>query len=200
MMGLMSRPFHATKFRTEFVGEETPDDPRIEELRFWCSEFHRFNLAPLHKYGACGNLSFRTAAGDPSFIITASGTAFHERPDRESFVKVRTVDLEQGIVYAEGKKRPSSESMLHFAVYRAREDIQAVFHGHSPEILARASEMNLVVTEREDPYGSPELVQSVLQVLKENFFVVIRKHGFIALGETMQAAGERALHIYRKCL
>jgi ribulose-5-phosphate 4-epimerase/fuculose-1-phosphate aldolase len=200
MMGFMSRPFHATKFTTEFIGREIPDDPRIEELRFWCSEFHRFNLAPLHKYGACGNLSFRAEAGDLSFIITASGTAFHEKPASDNFVRVRTVDLEQGIVYAEGEKRPSSESMLHFAAYRAREDVQAVFHGHSPEILARASEMNLVVTEREDPYGSLELVQSVLEVLKDNFFIVIRKHGFIALGETMESAGERALHIYRKCL
>lgn len=166
----------------------------------WCIEFHRFNLAPLHKYGACGNLSFRVAGGELPFIITASGTAFNDLPQDDCFVLVRSVDLDDGIVYAEGKKRPSSESMFHFAIYRAREDVHAVFHGHSSEILARASELDLIETAREEPYGSVALVHSILDVLNNEPFVVIKNHGFISLGRTMKEAGERALHIYRKCL
>jgi ribulose-5-phosphate 4-epimerase/fuculose-1-phosphate aldolase len=197
---IMNRPFHATKFRTEFVSEEIPKDRRVDELRFWCSEFHRFNLAPLHKYGACGNLSFRLAEGEIPFIVTASGTSFDGTIPGENFVAVQSCDLDKGVVYAEGAKRPSSESMFHFALYDKRRDVNAVFHGHSPEILSRAQGLNLVETEREEPYGSVELVRSILNVLNNQLFVVIKNHGFISLGGTMKEAGERALNIYKRSL
>lgn len=196
----MSRAFHATKFRTEFLGSEIPKDNRIDGLRFWCSEFHRFNLAPLHKYGACGNLSFRITEGETPFIVTASGASFEGDIPRENFVLVQSCDLAEGTVYAEGSRRPSSESMLHFAIYDIRKDVNAVFHGHSPEILSRAQELHVVETAREEPYGSAALVQSILDVLDNELFIVIRNHGFISLGGTMKEAGDRALHIHGKSL
>jgi len=200
MKGSMGRPFHATKFRTEFVGAEIPGDRRIDELRFWCSEFHRFKLAPLHKYGACGNLSFRIAEGETPFIITASGASFEGIVPGENFVAVSSCDLKRGVVFAEGEKRPSSESMLHFAIYDKRRNVNAVFHGHSSEILCRAPGLNLAETVREEPYGSVELVQSILDVLDNEVFIVIKNHGFISLGRTMKEAGERALNIYKRSL
>lgn len=196
----MSRFFHATKFRTEFVGPEIPRDRKIDELRFWCSEFHRLRLAPLHKYGACGNLSFRIEEGRTPFIVTASGASFEDVIPEENFVRVQSCDLKEGVVYAEGARRPSSESMFHFAVYDRRKDVNAVFHGHSPEILRRARELNLAETAREEPYGSLALVQSILDILDDGHFIVIRNHGFISLGGTMKEAGDRALHIHQKSI
>lgn len=196
----MSRSFHATKFRTEFVSPEIPGDRRIDELRFWCSEFHRLRLAPLHKYGACGNLSFRIAGGEIPFIVTASGASFEDPVPAEDFVRVLSCDLAENAVCAEGSRRPSSESLFHFAIYERRQDVNAVFHGHSPDILGRARELNLVETAREEPYGSIALVQSILEVLNDACFVVIRNHGFISLGRTMKEAGERALHIRKKSI
>jgi ribulose-5-phosphate 4-epimerase/fuculose-1-phosphate aldolase len=172
----------------------------MAELSFWCSEFHRLNLAPLHKYGACGNLSFRLTEREVPFIITASGTAFNLPPAGECFVEVLSVQPDEGVVFAKGRKKPSSESMFHFAIYRAREDVNAVFHGHSKDILARAAELNLPETAREEPYGTAALVRSILDILNDEHFLVIKNHGFISLGRTMKEAGERALHIYEKSL
>jgi len=196
----MKRSFHATKFNTEFMSTEVPIDRRIEELRFWCSEFHRLRLAPLHKYGACGNLSFRISDGETPFIVTASGASFEGPIPAENFVRVLYCDLGENVVRAEGARRPSSESLFHFAIYEKRKDVNAVFHGHSTDVLMRAAELNLVETEREEPYGSVALVQSILDVLGDECFVVIKNHGFISLGRTMKEAGERALHIRRKSI
>jgi len=37
-----------------------------------------------------------------------------------------------------------------------------------------------------------ELVRSVLGVLGNHSFLILRKHGFLSLGRTMREAGERA--------
>ena len=38
----------------------------------------------------------------------------------DHFVTVHGCDFEKGIVYASGTRDPSSESMLHYAIYLAR--------------------------------------------------------------------------------
>lgn len=60
------------KFRTEIIEKKIPQDPRIEELKYWYKEFDLFNLTPLYKGGSLGNLSFRIKSGEDSFIVTGS--------------------------------------------------------------------------------------------------------------------------------
>jgi ribulose-5-phosphate 4-epimerase/fuculose-1-phosphate aldolase len=90
--------------------------------------------------------------------------------------------------------------MLHFAIYHARKDVQAVFHGHNQKILLCVNKLNLPETREKAPYGSIELVQSVMAVLGDANYILIRKHGFISLGATMNEAGERAIETHRLCL
>ncbi len=190
------------KFRTEIISEIIPKDPRIKGLKYWCKVFHRYNLTPPHKSGSCGNLSFRLEDGKDSFIVTGSRIGLKDALPDNCFVKVSSVDLEKGIVRAHGTKEPSSESMLHFAIYCRRKDVNAIFHGHSQEILScvNKSKIKIPETKREEPYGSIELLQSVLEVLDNEYFLAMKKHGFISLGRTMKEAGEFALQIYRKCI
>jgi len=187
------------KFKIEMVDKEVPKDARVEELRYWCKEFHLNNLTPPHESGSCGNLSFRVESGKDAFIITGSRIGLKDALPDNCFVKVSSVDLETGIVQAQGIREPSSESMLHSAIYRRRKDVNAIFHGHSQEILSCVDKLEVPGTKREEPYGSIELVQSVLEVLDNEYFLAIKKHGFISLGRTMKEAGELALQIYRKC-
>ncbi|MFA4830760.1 MAG: class II aldolase/adducin family protein [Patescibacteria group bacterium] len=186
-------PYHGVKFTTKMIDEEISKDPRIEELKFWCKKFHEKNFAPQYNGGSSGNLSFRLKDEEDSFVITASGLAMKDGLSDDCFVRVSSVDLEKGIVCAHGKMEPSSENMLHFAIYRKRKDVNAIFHGHSEEILSNAEKLNTVETREEESYGSIELVQSVLEVLGGNYFLVMKNHGFISLGETMEDAGKRAL-------
>jgi len=196
-----AKEIHAgVKFRTEFLSAAAPAGGRLEELKAWCAEFHRRNFAPPYGEFSQGNLSFRIRPGEDAFVISGSQVGWKDRLSDDKFVTVYGCDFEKGIVRASGTRDPSSESMLHFAIYSARKDVQAVFHGHSREILLCVNRLNLPETREKAPYGSIELVRSVMEVLGDSNFVLIRKHGFISLGATMKEAGERAIETHRLCL
>lgn len=189
----MEEHFSAVKFKTVFASSAPPDDDRLGELKHWCRLFHDRDLAKPHRRGSFGNLSFRDS--ENSFIITASGIRFGEQWVENPFVRVVSCDLDNQIVQAEGTREPSSESLLHFAIYRARPEINAVFHGHYRLILEKAAELGLAQTLSEEPYGSVSLARSLVEVLERNLFIVIRGHGFVSLGGDMKSAGELACSI-----
>ncbi|OPY10633.1 MAG: L-ribulose-5-phosphate 4-epimerase [Syntrophaceae bacterium PtaB.Bin038] len=201
-MGKPARERHGgVKFRTEFLSGAVPADDRLEELKSWCAEFHRRGFAPPYGEFSQGNLSFRIRPDGDAFIITGSQVGWKDRLPDDRFVTVHGCDMERGIVSASGTRDPSSESMLHFAVYRARKDVQAVFHGHSREILRCAEPPSHIPETREaQPYGSLELVRGVLDVLGKEDFVILKRHGFISLGRSMEEAGKRAIEVHRSCL
>ena len=200
-MEIPAREMHVgVKFRTEFLSAAAPADVRLEELKTWCAEFHRRNFAPPYGEFSQGNLSFRVRSDEDAFIISGSQVGWKDRLTDDRFVIVQSCDMERGIVFASGTRDPSSESMLHFAIYRARKDVQAVFHGHSREILKCVNKLNLPETREKAPYGSIELVRGVMEILGNANFILIRKHGFISLGATMNEADERAIETHRLCL
>lgn len=198
----MAERYEGARFKTTIVGVEAPTDNRIQELRYWCGIFHKYNLAPPYEGGSYGNLSFRArqARNYNAFIITTAKTSLNLTNCNECFAKVSGVDFEKGIVYASGVKEPSSESMLQFVIYRERPEINAVFHGHSSEILAVAKGLGVPETEKEAPYGTVALVKEVLEILDRENFLLMKNHGFLSLGKTMQEAGELAMRMHRQAI
>ena len=187
-------------FTTAFTDNHPPVDPAIKELEDWCRRFHEQGLTPSFEGSSLGNLSFRPEKGKSSFIITASQLEMKDNLTADAFVRIHTCDSDRGIVRASGTRKPSSESMLHFEIYKARSDINAIFHGHCAPILERAEEMNLAVTRREEPFGSAALVRRVLEILEDHTFIVMKNHGFLALGVDMESAGRLALRVHGECL
>lgn len=192
--------YEGVKFRVKIISKKLPKDPRIKELKHRCGEFHRYNLAPPYEGGSYGNLSFRLQNGKDSFVITGSRIGLKNALTDDCFVKVSSVNLRKGIIYAHGTRKPSSESMLHFAIYHQKKDVNAILHGHSQEILFCAKKLKIPKTRQEEPYGTIELVQRVLEILDDESFLIMKNHGFISLGKTIEEAGELVLQIYRKCL
>ena len=189
----MVEEYSGVKFRTILEEAEPPSDKRLDELRCWCNVFHEKNLTPPYPDGSYGNLSFRIKPGENTFIITGTSIGLKDNLDNNSFVKVTGCDLEKKIIYAEGQRYPSSESMLHYSIYNARPYIQAIFHGHAKEFLSAAKNLNFSKTATVEPYGSVELVNSVLDILGYQNFFIIKNHGFVSLGNSMKETGERCL-------
>ncbi len=82
--------------------------------------------------GTGGNLSVRLASRD-AFIIKPSGIGFAEcNPDN-----LLVVDPDGRILSGSGK--PSKDMPFHLGIYRARPDIGAIVHVHSPWATAWAS-------------------------------------------------------------
>jgi len=187
------------KFKTEFVNRKLPEDPRLEELKNWGQKFHLKGLTPIVDGYSTGNLSLRTEKAKDQFIITATGLSLKDELTNDCFVKIESVDLTKKIIQASGLKKPSSETIFHAAIYQQREEVNAIFHGHCQEILTQNNKLKIPETKKEQPYGTVELVQSILDILDDHFFLIIKNHGFIALGRDMTQAGEIALAIIDKC-
>ncbi len=184
----MPEIFVGPKFRTIFASRETPHDDRLDEFISWTRRLTKMGVIAK----AMGNLSFRTASG---FIITPSGTD-PATITAGQFVEVTSVDMERREITVNGPADPSSESMIHAAIYRNRADVNAIFHGHNNDFVATAETRGIPVTAREQSYGTPQLVAEVVGILGNHFFVVMRNHGFIAMGRTIGEAGAQIEKIF----
>jgi ribulose-5-phosphate 4-epimerase/fuculose-1-phosphate aldolase len=190
-------PPSIVKFRVEFLSHDAPDDERLGQLREWCVRFDHSGLTPpFEGVGrSLGNLSFRLRPDDPAFVITASTLMSKQDLTPADFVTVFRCDLERRTVYAAGKRDPSSESLMHFEIYKRRPDVAAIFHGHDQQITAQAALLDVPETEEFRPPGTPELLDQVMAILNDQPFLVMKKHGFLSFGPNMEEAGNQALEI-----
>jgi ribulose-5-phosphate 4-epimerase/fuculose-1-phosphate aldolase len=194
----MSENYQGIKYNLELT-EKKISNYRIDDLIKWCKIFDEKKLAPPYEGGSYGNLSFRIKNFEMPFIITGTSIGLKSALTYDKFVKVNDFNFEKKTIFAEGLRKPSSESMLHFSIYKNRPEINAIFHGHSELILNNAQKLYIIETEKEEPYGSIELVNSVLKIIdyKKNFFILLN-HGFFALGRNMHEAGNLTLKMLEK--
>jgi L-fuculose-phosphate aldolase len=146
-----------------------------------------------------GNLSCRARDG---LLITPAGLPY---------AAMRPTDLvllgPDGQVRSDG--RPSSEWRLHAAIYRARPEVQAVVHTHSPRATA------LSCARRGIPpfhyvialaggaircadyatYGTAELAEATVRALDGRRAALLANHGVVAVGTSLGAAHALALEV-----
>lgn len=193
--------YSGVKFQVIFQKKIIVDAPKICELKKWGKKLSKLEFIPHYKneeepdrLSSAGNLSFRYNNG---FIITASYSDLAALRDAD-FVEVLKSNLQQKKIYANGLREPSSETMLHYAIYQKRNDINAIFHGHGQKLLRNYEKLGLKSTKYFAPYGSMQLVNSVIEVLVDENFLVIKNHGFLSFGKTISKAGENVLNINKK--
>lgn len=145
--------------------------------------------------GTAGNLSVR--AGE-HVVVTGSGTDLGElTPERLSVVD------RDGAVVA-GDPRPTSELPLHLAIY-AHTDAAAIAHAHSMSSIAvglthdvlppvHYATLLLGGVVRVAPYatfGTTRLADGVLAALTGRSAALLRNHGSVAFGGSVEEACER---------
>ena len=156
--------------------------------------------------GSSGNLSVRLPAepdGRPLIAVTPAGRPYASLSEDD--IAVVDFDVEQ----VEGDLAPSSETLLHVAIYQARPDAGAVIHTHSIfasvaavaglEIPPIIDEITITiggavqVSEYAFP-GSEELANNVCAALGERNAALIRNHGAVGIGnDPLQALDVCAL-------
>ncbi|MFD7668926.1 class II aldolase/adducin family protein [Streptomyces sp. NPDC059788] len=153
--------------------------------------------------GTSGNVSVRV--GD-LVLVTPSGVPY----DRLGPGDLTAVDLDGHP--ARGTLRPTSELPMHLAVYRAT-DATAVVHTHA----AHATAVSTLVTElppvhymtaalggpvRVAPYalyGTEELAKNMLAALRDRTGCLLRNHGTIVYGDTLDEAYDRTAQLEWMC-
>ena len=98
--------------------------------------------------GTWGNISCRVP-GEDYIAITPTGMSY------DTLVPEDIVVLDLNGKTISGTRKPSVEVPLHLAIYKAREDVQAIVHTHSAYATAMA------VARREIPGAVEDLVQIV---------------------------------------
>jgi L-ribulose-5-phosphate 4-epimerase len=148
--------------------------------------------------GSSGNVSRRIPRdhGD-LFAVTASRVPYH----RFTIDDVLVVDSEIDPVVGEGI--PSSESLLHLAIYRARPDVGAVIHTHSVHASAFAvsgKPIPAILDEQVITLGgavsvaeygtsaSEELAEHAVASLADRAAVLLRNHGVVGVGAGLEEA------------
>ncbi len=145
-----------------------------------------------------GNVSARTERG--TILVTPSGVG---KGQMTPYMLVET-DLDGNIL--SGDRHPSSESKMHWMVYRERPDVMAVVHAHPPLSTAFAicrrplkerylAEM--VVGLGEVPVtefamlSTEEVPNSVKPFVQDHSAVLLANHGALTWGPSLLSAFDR---------
>ncbi len=152
-----------------------------------------------------GNLGVRVDAG---VLVTPSGIP----PTTMTAADCVLLDLD-GRVLA-GDRAPSSEWRLHTAVLRARPDVWAIVHTHSPEATAASALRRTIppvhyVAARFGgtlacapyaTYGTADLAEGVVRTLgADRAACLMANHGAVALGSDLDSAVALALDVEWFC-
>lgn len=160
--------------------------------------------------GSAGNVSAR-AEGDYAMHITPTRVKYPELTAEH----IVTVTLEGDPI--EGEGLPSSESLMHGAIYAARPDVRAVVHAHPVHASAMAVRREPIPafvdeqvvylggTVEVSPYApaaSEELAANAVAALGRRRAVLLANHGTVSVGRDPEDAlemtrlTERLAHVW----
>lgn len=163
----------------------------------------------------------KQAYADKMFAATSGNLSIFDRENGHMYITpgsypyeimtvddVMVIDLDGNII--DGPHKPSSEWRMHAAVYRAKPDVNAVVHTHSPFATAFAINNmeippilyeliyflggNIRVAEGAIP-GTPEVGENCVKVMDNRNGCLMGNHGALAVGADLPTAYTRAVYI-----
>jgi len=171
----------------------------IDSLAYYGQKLHDKGLV----ISSGGNISAR----DSGYLVIKKKGADMSTGAPENYTKVQFSEIERSAADL------SSETASHLACYQASKDIKSVVHVHSPYIIACADKTDVLenvsyefdcmldgpvpVVDFISP-GSESLGEAVGAKVKEGAnAVILKKHGSITVGTTIEEAYYRALALER---
>src|SRR5580693_1140666 len=140
-----------------------------------------------------GNHSYRI--GQDRVLCTPTGISKGQlKPDDICLIDMEGKQLT-------GKRKRTSEIMLHLAIYQARPDVKAVIHSHPPHATAFAiADIDLptcihpeaevflgaVKTAKYVTPGDKRLGESILPYVKDANTVLLQSHGTVSFAESLE--------------
>lgn len=155
-----------------------------------CRELVRRGLS----YGTSGNISLRR--DERHFFVSPTGIPYEAIQSGD----IPLVD-DGGRWF--GRRRPSSEWRFHRDIYRARDEVAAIVHTHSPKATSLACtgrgipafHYMVAIAGGSDircapyyPYGTQELSDAAVAALAARRACLLANHGVIAVGADLPAA------------
>ena len=166
-------------------------------------------LAGLGVLDGFGHISARHPGRPDRFLLSRSLA-----PGLVTAADIMTFDLDANAV--DDDRRPYLERFIHSGIYALRPDVMAVVHSHSPSVIPFAASSvplrpiyhmasfiarEARVFEIRERFGTtdmlvrtPEQGVALAETLREDAIVLMRGHGFCAIGESVPVAVFRAVY------
>ncbi len=142
-----------------------------------------------------GNISVRISENEVLCTPTMQSKGFLKPED------IATIDM-TGKQIA-GRKKRSSEALLHLEIYKNRSDVKSVVHCHPPHATAFAIAREPIpqcvlpevevflgdvpITKYETP-GGQEFADTIIPFVKKTNVIVLANHGTVSFGEDVEKA------------
>lgn len=150
--------------------------------------------------GKAGNISVRVKIEDKD-IIAISPTLKSLKDLKEEEIVLVNLD---GEVLTKGK--PSSEINLHLEIYKARNDVNAIVHTHSPyatgfafssKKIKRLEGFGKITTPFLEeinylPPGSVELAENAAKAIGDEDVLILKHHGVLCVADELKEAANLA--------
>jgi L-ribulose-5-phosphate 4-epimerase len=181
-----------------------------DQLREKLAEAGRVLAMEGHGDYVAGHISVRLPEDSGRFLMKPAGIGIEEmRPDN-----IITVDIEGKKV--DGTMPRHNEVFIHSEVLRARDDVQCVIHSHPMHAvafsslgrpLAAVSNASVhftdgrlpIFSETTDLIVNQELGKAVARCLGENSALILRNHGIVAAGGSIEEAVWTAIKLEKAC-
>jgi L-fuculose-phosphate aldolase len=180
----MPEAYVGRKFNTVFVGGGKPDLDKVRGIVAAGRKLNDLGLTPEN----AGNISVRSRRG---MLITPGGKNKGKLVEGDV---CEVLDFSGGVATVVGGVEPSSEVPMHWLIYQKFPKVNAVVHAHDSRVTENP--IGLVVTDRFHPYGTLEQAEDVVKALRKCNYIVIRKHGVVAVGETLDEAMKLIMRMY----
>ncbi len=132
--------------------------------------------------GNGGNLSVRTK---DALIIKRTGS-YPTKLKISDFVLVAKTTPQK--VYYYGPALPSSETRLHYGIYKIRPDINCVLHAHDKLALGAKFKLPGAGYLKMISYGTLASAKAAADKAKKFDYLIQKDHGVVALGKNIAAA------------
>lgn len=136
------------------------------------------------------------------FIVSGTATGNLSKLNTAHYALVTKVEPEHNKLWCEGPIMASSESMSHAAIYEYCPEVSAVVHVHHLELWKKLMHQ-VPTTDASAPYGSPEMVESIIHLLnqtnlrEEKIFVMEgHEEGIFTFGESLEEATQVLLKYF----
>ena len=138
------------------------------------------------------------------FLVTPSRVPY----DKRQFDDVVVLDGSGNVI--KGSRRPTSETKMHLAVYKARPDVNGIVHAHPLycTMLAVMGEPLRPILDEMLPYlggvievtqfapsGSAEIAAECVKSLGNRAAVLLANHGNLCVGKNMSRAFQTAKYV-----
>jgi L-ribulose-5-phosphate 4-epimerase len=180
-----------------------------DDLRKTLAEAGRVLASEDHGDYVAGHITARLPDDPQRFLMKPAGIGFEEMTSDN----IITVDIE-GVKVA-GTMPRHNEVFIHSEVLRARPDMNAVLHSHPPYTVAFSSlgrpllpvgndgvhfsDGLPVFSETTDLIINQERGKAVARCLGQHQALILRNHGIVTAGKTIEEAVWYALRLERAC-